>query len=264
MSKKKSSGIKYNSEGEAYNDLLRLMEAWKKNRKADYTDRGSYLSTLKKEYRSFRICKIIFSNTDIFNILKESQYIEWDLIPEEDLIKLLYYAPKLLKSNDIFHPNYKNNIPNNKITLPILIAYELGKRRHENISATIFFGSGEEIGYPEIFRKNDVRLIHNIADEVTKKIELNESKYFFNTETEENEFFESLISTIREQIELNNSDNEETKDTQTLPITKKDCAVADSDRNIGQSAINEVADKFGNRELISRNDTTNPQEVDRE
>lgn len=32
MGKKKKSGIKYQSEEEAYNDLIRLIEVWKKKR----------------------------------------------------------------------------------------------------------------------------------------------------------------------------------------------------------------------------------------
>ena len=70
MGKKKSSGIKYKNEEEAYNDLMRLIKVWKKNG-TTYYHRSSYLKSLKVQFRSERICEIIFSNDRIFDLNKE-------------------------------------------------------------------------------------------------------------------------------------------------------------------------------------------------
>lgn len=267
MGKKKSSGIKYNSEEEAYNDLQRLIEAWKKNKKGTRYNRGSYLKLLKKEYRSTRILRIVFSNPVIFDIVKESQYIPYDLISEDDLIKLVYDTPKVLCPNDYSHPYIKKtSIPENKQTLPVMVAFELGKRRTEYISNKIFCGSGEKLYYcPKAI--NDKERICDIADNVTKRIgftNLNDST-FFETEEKKDTFFDNLIATIRKEMELINCDNKEAKENQILPITPRHFAVAALDRHTNQSKINEIIKKLGNREIVpNNNDITNPQGVDRQ
>lgn len=134
MGKKKSSGTKYKTEEDVYEDLQRLMQVWKKNGTRNLFSIRSYLSSVKKDFRSARICQIIFSNPDMFNFEEEIKYVPIDLMSEEFLIQMVYDNPKLICSRDEKGPRTVV-IPEEKQTLPVLIAFELGKRRYEKYSA---------------------------------------------------------------------------------------------------------------------------------
>jgi len=165
MSKKKSSGNKYNSEEEAYNDLIRLIEVWKKNGTTRY-HRNSYLKSLKKEFRSARICEIIFSKDDIFDVNKEIPYVPLDIMTEEKLIKWIYEFPSLVCNVDTMDRKKEVYIPGEKLTLPVCVAFELGKRRYEKLSALQWGGLfGVKYPYPEKALKYRNTLI-TIADEI--------------------------------------------------------------------------------------------------
>ena len=69
MSKKKTSGIKYNSEEEVYEDLKRLLQIWKNKYNPTRFSTRSYLSTIKRDFRSARICQTVFSNPSTFNFI---------------------------------------------------------------------------------------------------------------------------------------------------------------------------------------------------
>ena len=134
MSKNKSSGIKYKSEEEAYNDLLRLIGVWTKNGTSRY-HRASYLKSLKKEFRSARICELIFSNNLIFRLNEEIPYVPLDIMSENTLIKWIYNYPELICPVNQFGNKKDVYIPEEKQTLPVCVAFELGKRRYEKLSA---------------------------------------------------------------------------------------------------------------------------------
>ena len=199
MGKKKSNGIKYKTEEAVYEDLLRLMQVWKKNGTQNLFSKRSYLSSVKTEFRSPRICHIIFSNPDMFNFEEEIKYVPMDLMSEEFLIQMVYDKPKLICSRDE-KGSRTVSIPNEKQTLPVLVAFELGKRRYEKFSAMQWGQWGEKIPYTDKtleFRKT----ITDIADRVEDKIGTNNLKHSqsFEEADERDTFISELVTSIQEE-----------------------------------------------------------------
>ena len=199
MGKKKSSGIKYKNEEDVYEDLQRLMKVWKKNGTKNLFSKKSYLSSIKIDFRSPRICKVVFSNPEIFNFDEEIKYIPLELMSEDFLIQMVYDRPKLLCSRDEHGPR-TISIPEEKQTLPVLVAFELGKRRYEMVSAIQWGPDGEKIPYTGKmieFRKT----ITDIADIVEEIIGTNNLKHSrtFKDENKKNEFINELVTLIKEK-----------------------------------------------------------------
>lgn len=199
MGKKKSSGTKYTSEEEVYEDLQRLMQVWKKNGTKNLFSKRSYLSSVKTVFRSPRICQIVFSNPDIFNFEEEIKYMPIELMSEEFLIQMVYDKPKLLCSRDEKGPR-TISIPEEKQSLPVLVAFELGKRRYEKFSVMQWGRWGEKIPYTDRaleFRKT----IIDIADKVEDKIGTNNLKHSqsFKETDERNAFINELVTSIQEK-----------------------------------------------------------------
>lgn len=199
MGKKKSSGTKHKSEEVVYEDLQRLMQVWKKNGTQNLFSKRSYLSSVKTDFRSPRICQIVFSNPDIFNFEEEIKYIPIELMSEEFLIQMVYDNPKLLCSRDE-RGSRTVSIPEEKQTLPVLVAFELGKRIYEKFSAIEWGEWGEKISYTNKtleFRKT----IIDIADRVEEKIGTNNLKYSqaFKKVDERDAFINKLVTLIQEE-----------------------------------------------------------------
>lgn len=199
MGKKKSTGAKHKSEEDVYEDLQRLMQVWKRNGTQNLYSKRSYLSSVKTDFRSPRICQIVFSNPDIFNFEEEIKYIPMELMSEEFLIQMVYDKPKLLCSKD--ERGYRIvSIPEEKQTLPVLVAFELGKRVYEKFSAMQWGHWGEKIPYTDKsleFRKT----ITDIADKVEEKIGTNNLKHpqAFKEADERDAFINKLVTSIQEK-----------------------------------------------------------------
>lgn len=198
MGKKKSSGTKYKSEEDVYEDLQRLIQVWKKNGTHNLFSKRSYLSSVKTDFRSPRICGIIFSNPDIFNFYEEFKYMPMELMSEEFLIQMVYDNPKLLCSRDENGPRIVV-IPKEKQTLPVLVAFELGKRVYEKFSAIQWGRDGEKIPYTDKtleFRKT----ITELADSVEERIGTNNLKYLsdFEDADKKEAFINELVTSIQE------------------------------------------------------------------
>lgn len=194
MGKKKSSGIKYKSEEDVYEDLQRLMKVWEKKGTQNLRSKRSYLSSLKTDFRSLRICQIVFSKPDIFNFEEEIKYIPKELMSEKFLIQMVYDMPKLLCSRDERGPRTVS-IPEEKQTLPVLVAFELGKRIYEKFSVR-----REKIPYTGKtleFRKT----IIDIADRAEDKIGTNNLKHSqaFKKIDGRGTFINQLVTLIQEE-----------------------------------------------------------------
>ena len=199
MGKKKSTGAKYNTEEDVYEDLQRLMQVWKKNGTQNLFSKRSYLSSVKKEFRSARICQIIFSNPNMFNFEEEIKYVPMELMSEKFLIQMVYDKPKLICSRDE-KGTRTVAIPEEKQTLPVLVAFELGKRIYEKYSAMQWGQWGEKIPYTDKtleFRQT----ITDIADRVEDKIGTNNLKHSqaFKEVDKRDTFISELITTIQEE-----------------------------------------------------------------
>lgn len=199
MGKKKVTGNKYKSEEDVYEDLQRLIQVWKKKGTQSLFSKRSYLSSVKTEFRSPRICKIVFSDPDIFNMEEEIKYIPMELMSEEFLIKMVYDMPKLICSRDE-KGSRTVSIPKERQTLPVLVAFELGKRRYEKFSAMQWGQWGEKIPYTDKtqeFRKT----ITDIADSVEDKIGTNNLKHSssFEDVAERDTYINELVSSIQKE-----------------------------------------------------------------
>lgn len=199
MSKKKSSGTKYKSEEEAYEDLQRLIQVWKKNYTHTPYSNRSYLSSIKRDFRSPRICGVVALSSDIFNLEEEIKHIPMEVMSEELLIQLVYDIPKLLCSRDERGPRTVT-IPEEKQTLPVLVAFELGKRRYEKLSGMQWGPYGEKIPYTGKtleFRKT----ITDLADNLEDKIGSNNLKHStaFKEADKREAFINKLVASIQEE-----------------------------------------------------------------
>lgn len=199
MGKKKASGNKYKSEEDVYEDLQRLIQVWKKKGTQSLFSKRSYLSSVKTEFRSPRICQIVFSDPDIFNLEEEIKYIPMEFMSEEFLIQMVYDMPKLICSRDE-KGSRTVSIPEEKQTLPVLVAFELGKRRYEKFSAMQWGEWGEKIPYTDKtqeFRKT----ITDIADSVEDKIGTNNLKHtaHFDDVAERDTYINELVSSIQKE-----------------------------------------------------------------
>lgn len=200
MGKKKTSGVKYKSEEEVYEDLQRLMQVWKKNRTQNLFSNRSYLSSIKMDFRSSRICEIVFENPYIFNLEKEIKYMPMELMTEEFLIKMVYDKPKLLCSEDEDGPR-TITIPEEKETIAVLVAFELGKRRYERNSAMQWGRYGEKIPYTAKtleFRKTIIGLADNVEERMRAKALKN--SVAFNDEEGRKEFISELVDSIQKEV----------------------------------------------------------------
>ena len=199
MGKKKSSGIKHKSEEDVYEDLQRLMQVWKKNGTQNLFSKRSYLSSVKMEFRSPRICQIVFSNPWIFNFEEEIKYVPMELMSEEFLIQMVYDNPKLLCSRDD-RGTRTITIPEEKQTTPVLVAFELGKRAYEKYSAMNWGMYGEKIPYTGKtleFRKT----ITDLADSAEERIGTNNLKHLaaFKDADKKEEFINKLVASIQQE-----------------------------------------------------------------
>lgn len=199
MGKKKASGNKYKSEEDVYEDLQRLIQVWKKKGTQSLFSKRSYLSSVKTEFRSPRICQIVFSDPDIFNLEEEIKYIPMELMSEEFLIQMVYDMPKLICSRDE-KGSRTVSIPEEKQTLPVLVAFELGKRRYEKFSAMQWGQWGEKIPYTDKTREFR-KTITDIADSVEDKIGTNNLKHSssFEDVNEKDAFINELVTSIQRE-----------------------------------------------------------------
>ena len=82
------------------------------------------------------------------------------------LIKLIYDFPGLICPVDRLDRIKDVYIPEEKLTLPVCVAFELGKRRYEKLSALQWYGLyGEKYPYPENSYGNKIPKGENIYDQ---------------------------------------------------------------------------------------------------
>lgn len=203
MGKNKSNGTKHKSEEDVYEDLQRLMQVWKKNGTQSLFSKRSYLSSVKMDFRSPRICQIVFSNPYIFNFEEEIKYVPMELMSEEFLIQMVYDNPKLLCSRGERGPR-TITIPEEKQTIPVLVAFELGKRAYEKYSAMQWGPYGEKIPYTEKaleFRKAITDVADRVADRVEERIGTNNLKHLvaFKDADKREAFINELVASIQEE-----------------------------------------------------------------
>ena len=202
MSKKKSSGNNYKNEEEAYYGLISNMEKWKKNRTTQYL-RPPFLKSVKMEFRSARICEIIFSNDDIFDVNKEIPYIPLDIMSEDNLIRWIYEFPSLVCNVDRMDREKEVYIPEEKITLPVYVAFELGKRRCEKVSAIMYGTSGAKYPYPKKALEYRKTLIA-IADEIEELFgnDFFEQSFSLKDDKEKSAFIQKIVDLSKEKSNI--------------------------------------------------------------
>ena len=184
MSKKSSSVKIYKTEQDVIDALNSI----------DGPMRGSaykpnFLRSIPKKLRTSRVCNIVFSNPDKFNLEKEIEFVPQEIMTEDFLMKSVLFWPELLSPDD--KTNTKH-IPRERLTLPVYVAFELGKRSRERKSRI-----GYKLDYPEFEMENYKRIICEAADSIEEQEEL---QIFFNDTNEKNKFYLKLIDLIRRKL----------------------------------------------------------------
>ena len=112
--KKPKQKLPFQTEEEFFCHLKNILIPTWKNNKTDFKNstNNGYLSSVKTDFRSQRVCELIFLNPDIFDI-----EIEFKNIPQEHI------------SEDILMEIASNYISEDKLSIPVLVAYELKKRQ---------------------------------------------------------------------------------------------------------------------------------------
>lgn len=115
---------------------------------------------------------------------------------EKLLIESLYYHPKLLCSRDE-NGERKVSIPEDKQTLPVLLAFELGKRRYETRSGMMWGRDYERIPYTDKSFELTSTLA-DLADRVTERIGYDTLRSEFKGK-EIDGFVDKLITAIQDE-----------------------------------------------------------------
>lgn len=121
------------SEEEIYNEILEYI-----NKPAHMHKRPCTLASIKKIYRTNKIIDLIFSRPDVFVLSSEIKHVPIENMTEELAVKFVLSNPKrFVELDESFQ------------TIPVMVAFELAKRRYEHISARMWGSYGEKIYYPE-------------------------------------------------------------------------------------------------------------------
>lgn len=128
------------TEEEILEDLKKYVESKKRNR-------PSALAPIKRDARTKRICDYIFSHPHTFKLDNEIKQVPMDVLTEEMLIKLV-----------LANTEHINLIPEDLITIPVMVAYEFSKRRSEHLSAMEWRQYAVKFEYPE--------KIHEVRDSI--------------------------------------------------------------------------------------------------
>lgn len=157
-------GNKFQSEEDVYNYIISNIESWRKKKTWIYSNKG-FLSSIPRRFRTPKIWDLIYNNSDVFNTILEYKNLPPESISEDGLIKFAFDAPRL------FWGQCASNVfSDNQITFPVLVAYELSKRRVDIARFKNRASYGLDyyynfLGYP---RKalNYLRTIRRVADNV--------------------------------------------------------------------------------------------------
>lgn len=210
MGNKSKSGKGYKTQAEVTQALYELLKIWKKNGTT-----GVFLPSIKTQFRTEEIFMIIFENQKYFNLQREFESLPEESMTENLLIPLIYDNPEFMnkikkgKPERITMADDKQNlpiqqfwVPEDKQTLPVLVAFELGKRRYERFSAVEAGIYGDKIPYnrkaikytktirdladkvEEIIGTDNLRLLREIKSEEERKEYINELLFYIHEVTE--------------------------------------------------------------------------------
>ena len=221
-SKNTNTTIEINSEESAIDYLDNLLKKWMKNGNIGYTNYIVGISYIPEKFRTANVIKYVLSHFG--NISKQSSLFPERSITEEVLIQTLLFDPSILnpilssiivekdnelkKSEDIeaekikLTPiglvrsrldeikNKKPTISQDRLTIPVLVAYEIGNTRNNgNYQPFNMFGVPPisntidllemylDYCHDEKVKKN----VYQIADEVEKEIEEKNLGYAFSS-----------------------------------------------------------------------------------
>ena len=227
---KKSSGFKTEDE------VLRYLENVVKKEKYCFPQtKGSYLRSIPPALRTSNVCAYILQHNNVFYIRKEIPYMSLDILTEDMIIKSVYDFPSLLCPVDPFG-NYRGElIPEKKQTLPVLVAFEIGKRRYERVNR-------QHYEYPEKAYKY-IKTIRQLADKIMSEYDddfINHSFSFTGKCDDENDLFvEELVKLIKKQ-------SEEYNRGQDRVVTHADIAKADMEKRVSNANFSNIEAMFGN------------------
>ena len=147
------------SEEQVYNEIVAYINS-------DRHNRPCTLQTIKKELRTGRIVDLVFSHPSVFILDNEIQHVPANLKTDKILMKYV-----------LSHPYCMSHLTEDEQTLPVMVAFELCKRRYERISA-MWWGSSREIvpyyGKSQACKKQIQDLADNVGVELDEKLKIEE------------------------------------------------------------------------------------------
>lgn len=142
------------TESDIYNEVQNYIEGSKHNRPCT-------LASIKKVFRTPKVIDLIFSRPDIFNLNSEIKHVPSEYLTEKVLVKYVLSNPRAFYL-----------LAEDQQTLPVMIAFEISKRRSEDISHRMWGSSGVRFHYQgKIIEYLDC--ISNIANFMNNTLDYN-------------------------------------------------------------------------------------------
>ena len=129
------------------------------------------LQSIKKEFRTSEIIRLIFNNPQIFDLDAEFLHIPKECLTEELVMEFVLRNPKRLSLIDDGHKR-EIIIPDDMQTFPVLVAFECSKRRYEYQSRKSWGSCYEVVRYSAKTEKYKYAITNcclNINQELLKK-----------------------------------------------------------------------------------------------
>lgn len=175
------------TEEQVYNEVLNYIKSSKHNRPCT-------LASIKKVLRSQRIVDLIFSRPDIFKLASEFKHVPEECLTESVLVKYI------LSDYENFY-----SLDESLQTLPLMIAFEFSKRRHERIFKWMWGPYDDGIRYSgKILEYQSA--VSELCNEVFKRISSNPDEscllhnYLEYIETASREIL-SFCATFEQELE---------------------------------------------------------------
>ena len=149
---------------EIYNEVINYINGDKHNKPC-------MLQSIKKEFRTPEIIRLIFDNPKIFNLDAEFLHIPEECLTERLVMEFVLRNPKRLS---LYDDGQRRDIiiSKEKQTLPVLVAFECSKRLYENLSRKAWGIYYEKVRYSaktEEYKSVIIKYCNEVEKQLSKK-----------------------------------------------------------------------------------------------
>lgn len=133
------------------------------------------MRSLKRELRTADVCDFIFSNPESFKLEDEIKEVPQEVMTEDFLIKVFFNYVNVYGT---YMPGKDNRptIPDECMTLPVLVAFVLGNRRYTRMSSVVWYGNAPRVFTPVklIEEKSNIDLMADCVEQQIDALKLDE------------------------------------------------------------------------------------------